>query len=52
MASSTMAQQLDMGARGFTGDPAVVILRRRDFAVERHRGFHGHQRKSGSHEMD
>ena len=41
-----------MVARAFAGDPAGIIFRRGDFAVERHGAFQSHQRFAGAHEME
>jgi hypothetical protein len=43
---------LDVGARNLAGDPADIILRRRNLAVQGERRFHGNQRAAGLHEMN
>ena len=46
-----VTQQLHVSARGLARDPAVVILRSRDFSVQRHRCLDGDQGETGFHEM-
>ncbi len=40
------------GAGALAGDPAGVVLRRGDFAVQCERGFQRHQRTAGAHGVD
>ena len=44
-------QFLHVGAGALAGDPAAVVVRRGDLAVQRDGGLERHQRPAGAHEM-
>ena len=44
-------QLLHVRARAFAGDPAAIVVRRGDLAVQRDRGLQRHQRPAGAHEV-
>src|SRR5690242_12385943 len=47
-----MTYALHIGARNVAGDPAEVIQRRGDFAVESQCGLNRDERPAGAHEMN
>jgi len=46
-----MAQDLNVSAGAFTGDPAGVVFGRGDFAIESERALQSDERLAGAHEV-